>query len=53
MHMFFEKLREVTGRIEIGLKLLRSLVGPPLCNGLTLASFHFSGKDPVLVLKVD
>ena len=48
----FSKSFERTGKIEIGLKLLGSLAGPPLCSGLTLASFHLSGNEPVLYTQV-
>ena len=36
----------------MGRKLLRSFDGPPLCSGFTFASFHFSGKVLVLILKL-
>ena len=36
----------------MGLKLLGLLDDPPLCRGLTLASFHFVGNEPVLMLRL-
>ena len=32
---------------DIGLKLFSSSVEPPLCKGITLATFHTSGNTPV------
>ena len=49
--MFFKRF-ESTGKIKMGRKLLRSFDGPCLCSSFTFASFHFSGKVLVLILKL-
>ena len=52
IHVFFEKKIERIGKTEMGLWLEQSSVFPFLTIGVTFNSFHFSGNDLVLMLRL-
>ena len=48
LFIIFEKVHKT----EMGQKLSVSLSDPDLCNGMTCACFHKSGKHPFLILLI-
>ena len=44
--MIFSMILSNTDNRDIGLKLFRSCVEPPLCNGTTLPIFNLPGITP-------